>query len=346
MFWCKTRTAISNDDALLAYRQLKAVWLLMAVLSSMPACAEELPTETSVTESPTSFIPRPSLDVMDAPRDYLSGQFTELISNIDRFFGADRHYEESNKSVLQLDLTRVTGYNGDGLYILSGRAKLDLPNTEERLHLTLESNPDQNATNDQSRTQTQPTQRSTVESIAAALRFESSGNERWHFSTDTGLQFQGPATTPFTRARGSVSGTFGSWHTKASETVFWFNTIGAGETTRFDFERLLNEPLLLRISSNATWLHDQQNFDLRQDLSLFHTWDERTALLYQASVFGISEPKTHVTDYVLLVSYRYRLHRDWLFFELDPQIHFPIDKQFHTSPALVMRLEMLFNETD
>jgi len=346
MYWCKTRTAISNDDALLAYRQLKAVWLLMAVLTSIPAYAEELPSESPATEPPTTFMPRPSLDAMDAPRDYISEQFTGFVGRVDRFFGDDRHYQESNKSVLQLDLTKVTGYNGDGLYVLSGRAKLDLPNTEEHLHLTIESDADQNLSTDQSRTQQAATKRSTVQSIAAALRFERMYNERWHFSTDTGLQFQGTATTPFTRARGSVKGTLGSWHTKASETVFWFNTIGAGETTRFDIERLLSEPLLFRISSNATWLHDPQNFDLRQDFSLFHTWGERTALLYQASVFGISKPQTHVTDYVLLVSYRYRLHRDWLFFELNPQLHFPIDKQFQASPALVMRLEMLFDETD
>jgi len=320
--------------------------LLLAVLSSIPAYSEELPTETSATEAQAPFIPLPSLDVMDSPRDYLSEKFTGFVGRLDRFFGDDRHYQESNKSVLQLDLTRVTGYNGDGLYVLSGRAKLDLPNTEQKLHLTLESNPDQNASTDQSRTQTQPTQRTTAESMAAALRYESVGNERWNFSTEAGLQFQGTATTPFTRARGSVIGTLGSWHTKASETMFWFNTIGAGETTRFDIERILSEPLLFRVSSNATWLHDKQNFDLRQDLSLFHSWDERTALLYQASVFGISTPQTHVTDYVLLVSYRYRLHRDWLFLELDPQLHFPANKQFHTNPALMMRLEMLFDETD
>ncbi|MBA4381126.1 MAG: hypothetical protein C0406_01045 [Sideroxydans sp.] len=346
MFWCKTRTAISNAVASLASRRLKAAWLLMAALSSMPACAEETLTEPPVTEPLISLIPQPSLDVMDVPRDYVSEQFTGFVGRVDRFFGDDRHFQESNKSVLQLDLTRVTGYNGDGLYVLSGRAKLDLPNTEERLHLTIESDADQNLSTDQSRTQQAATKRSTVQSIAAALRFERMYNERWHFSTDTGLQFQGTATTPFTRARGSVTGTLGSWHAKASETVFWFNTIGAGETTRFDFERLISEPLLFRISSNATWLHDRQNFDLRQDFSLFHTWDERTALLYQASALGISKPQTHVTDYVFLVSYRYRLHRDWLFFELDPQLHFPAEKQFHTSPALVMRLEMLFNEAN
>jgi len=327
----------------LAIHHHKIGWLFISTLLSLPVFAEETPIEAPATEALISIVPLPSLDTMDAPRDYLSEQFTGLVSKIDQFFGEDRYFQESNKSVLQLDITRVTGYQGDGLYVLSGRAKLDLPNTEQRLHLTLESNPEQNTKTDQARTQPQPTQRSTAESIAAALRLESIDNEHWHFSTDAGLQFQGVKTTPFARVRGSVGEVFGSWHTKASETVFWFNTIGAGETTRFDLERLISEPLLFRATSNATWLHDQQNFDLRQDLSLFHTWDERTALLYQASALGISKPQTHVTDYVLLVSYRYRLHRDWLFFELDPQLHFPAKKQFHTSPALVMRLEMLFN---
>lgn len=342
MYWYKTRTVISSKPH--PTYVLRFGWLLIFVCLSLPTFAENEPPEASANEPSPALITLPSIDVMDAPRDYLSEHFTGLISNVDRFFGDDRHYEESNKSVLQLDITRVSGYQGDGLYVLSGRAKLDLPNTEQKLHLTLESNPDQNTTTDPSRTQVQPTQRSTLESIAAALRYESVGNEHWNFSTDAGLKFQGVETTPFARMRGSVGNVFGLWHANASETVFWFNTIGAGETTRFDLEKLLSDPLLFRITSNATWLHNQQNFDLRQDFSLYHTWDERTALLYQASVLGTSTPQTHVTDYVLLVSYRYRLHRDWLFFELDPQLHFPTNKQFHTSPALMMRIEMLFDK--
>lgn len=76
----------------------------------MPVYADDTPPEAASIEPPSILLPLPSLDAMDAPRDYLSGQFTGLISNVDRFFGDDRHYEESNKSVLQLDITRVTGY--------------------------------------------------------------------------------------------------------------------------------------------------------------------------------------------------------------------------------------------
>ena len=59
----------------------------------------------------------------------------------------------------------------------------------------------------------------------------------------------------------------------------------------------------------------------------------------------MSSPHTQVTDYVLLVLYRYRIHRNWMFLELSPQLHFPKEYNYRRSPMLSMRLEMLFDET-
>jgi hypothetical protein len=132
---------------------------------------------------------------------------------------------------------------------------------------------------------------------------------------------------------------------KAAQSVYWFNTIGAGETTQIDFEHVLSEPVLFRATSNATWLNDKQNFDLRQDLSFYHTLNERTALLYQLSAIGVSNPQVQLTEYVASVFYRYRLHRKWVFFELSPQFIFPKVNNFNGSFALTMRLEMLFDGT-
>ena len=299
----------------------------------------------------SELIPLPILNAMDTPRDYLANELISLVGNIDRFFGDDRNFQENNNSVFQFDLSRMAGYSGDSQYVLSGRAKLHLPNTEQRLHLTFESNPDQNPAADPSKTSKQPNPanslipKNLVDTIAAALRFEGVSGEHVHFSTDAGLQFQGLNTTPFTRARGSIEDSFDLWRVKATETLFWFNTIGAGESTQLDVERFISDPLLFRATSNATWMHDSQHLDLRQNLSLYQAWSDRTGLLYQASAIGIGRPQIHVTDYVLLFSYRHRLHRDWLFLELTPQVHFPIDKHFHSSPAFLLRLEMLFSET-
>jgi hypothetical protein len=284
---------------------------------------------------------------LDAPRDYLSGKLVGFVSSIDQFFGDDRHYQETNDSVFQIDTTRVTGYGGEHKFVVSGRANVRLPIAEKKLHLLVETNPDKNTVTDSKQNQLQPqpvTQPAAPQSIAAALRFVREEAERWHISADAGLKFQGLNTTPFARARTSLAVPAGEWRAKLAETVFWFNTTGAGETTQLDFERTISEPMLLRATSNATWLNNKQNFDLRQDLSLFHKLDERTAILYQASVIGVSRPQAQVSDYVLLVSYRYRMHRDWMYFDLSPQLHFPRERNFQSSPMLMMRLEILFDD--
>jgi hypothetical protein len=289
------------------------------------------------------------LSSIDTQRDYLSGQIIEFATGIDRFFGNDRNYQESNKSLVQLAISRATGYGGDRRLVLAVRANLSLPSTEKRLHLLLESNPDQNTTGEPTLNQNTPlTNRvDTPQSYGLALRYEKIKEElrAMHLSADAGLKFQGFHVDPFVRARGSYSIPLDQWRLKAAESVYWFNTIGLGETTQIDLEHLVSEPVLFRATSNATWLKDKQNFDLRQDFSFYQTLDERTALLYQASAIGVSNPQVELTEYVAQIQYRYRLHREWIFFELNPQLIFPKANNFNSSFALMMRLEMRLDES-
>lgn len=284
---------------------------------------------------------------LDAPREYVSGKFVDFVSSIDRFFGTDRNYQETNDSVLQLDIFRVMGYGGGNGFVPSARANIHLPMAEKKLHLLIESDPDKNASVDPKQTQSPPlSQPSAIQSYAAALRIERSEAERWHLSLDGGVKFHGviQAPTPFVRSRASLAVPLDLWNVRLSETAFWFNTIGAGETTQMDWERPISAPLMFRASSYATWLNDTQNFDLRQDAIVFHKLDERTALMYQASAIGVARPSTVVTEYVVLALYRYRLHRDWMFLEVSPQLHFPRALGFHTEKTLSLRLEMLFDK--
>jgi hypothetical protein len=72
--------------------------------------------------------------------------------------------------------------------------------------------------------------------------------------------------------------------------------------------------------------------------------DERTALQYQASAIGVSQPYVHVTNYVILMLYRYRLHREWMFLELCPQLVYPQASGTPNNAMISVRLEMLFDE--
>lgn len=304
---------------------------------------------TAVWAEPASSVVVPSLEdqalgALDESRDYVSRGFVDLVKDIDRFFGSERNFQESNDSVLQLDVTRVSGYSGNRQVVLSGRANVHLPNTEKRLHLLIESDPDKNLTTDARPGQAALTQsKQTPSSYAAAVRYEKPQDNRWHFSVDGGIRFQGLSSHLFARTRAVYDTKLAAWDMRFIETPFWFNNLGLGNSTQLDLDHSLSEPLLFRASSYATWLHDKQNFDLRQDLSLFQKLNERAAMLYQASVIGASQPQLHSSDYVLMVQCRYRLHQRWMYFEISPQMHYPQARAYHPSPMLSLRLEILLD---
>lgn len=329
--------------------------------------AAELPAETGVAASAVAETPASSsennpddsgvlpevLDVLDTPRNYVSEKFVGFVSEVDRFFGGDRNFQETNQSVLQIEWLRLMEQGGNHKNVIAGRAKLTLPATERHLHLLLETDADRQASRGQSQTQGQtvlvdPNAATTPESYSAALRFEKEREDQgpWYFSTDAGISFQGiRLPQPFARAHASYAIPLMDWRFKAMETGFWFNTTGVGETTQLDFDRLLSETVLFRASTSATWLNDPQRFDVRQDFSGFHTLENKRAVLYQASVVGTSQPQWQTSDYVLLMMYRQKIHRSWIYFDVSPQLHFPRANGYRTTPQLLLRLEMLLDES-
>jgi len=131
-------------------------------------------------------------NVMDPTRNYMSGKLESWARNIDFFFGDYRNYQESNDSVIQLDATQVVGYQGEPKYDVALNIKLSLPNTEKKLKILIETNPEEKTTSGQTKIQTRAINKpATPASIAAALRYEKKEAERWHFSTDGGIQLQG-----------------------------------------------------------------------------------------------------------------------------------------------------------
>lgn len=288
-------------------------------------------------------VPESSIfDSFDRSRDFLSQKIVNYSKRIDQFFGDERYFQEQNNSVIQLDLNETIEESGNRTFMFEGKAKIDLPSAQKRFQFVLESNPEQKTAGEVKKDlPATTTKQATPESYAASLRFVNSEQDIWHFSSDAGVKFQFPLD-PFVRARGSFSIPIQKWRMKVAETVFWFNAIGSGETTQLDMERVLSEPVMFRATSTATCLVLPQSCDLRQDFSLFHTLNERTALVYQASVIGTNKPQMEETAYILLMRYRYRVHKEWIFVEVIPQLNFPRTDDFNLNAVLLMRLEVLF----
>ncbi len=319
--------------------------------NTTPATSIDTTPATSTDAAPATpatpgIPPTPKIDSFDflqKMRNSMSGVITRAANSIDRFFAGDRHYQESNQTEFELSLSRATGYGGDRKLDLSANLNLKLPVSEGRLHLLLETDPERNAIDPTSGNSVLPNRVAVPKSAAVALRYETPKDQAWFFHTDGGLKFPLPVE-PFVRTRGGYSSMVGKWQVTAAESVYWFNTLGVGETSQLDLERIFDPQYRLHSTSTVTWLKNTQNFDMRQDLSYFYTMNDRTVWLYQLSTFGISNPQRQVTDYVALVDYRYRMHRKWMYFEVSPQYHFPKDREYKPNFAFTMRLSAMFND--
>jgi hypothetical protein len=320
------------------------LWGLVVSYSIQVFGADTVSTEPIVAEIPP-VTPVPDVfDPIEAPRDYLSGKFTRFASYIDSYFGGNQHYQERNPSVMFVNISRARGYGGSDNYDLAASLNLRLPISEGRLHLLVETDPERNLEDEPVKSSTvMNTKPATRKSIALAARYALEAKNGWSFRSDAGIRFPLPAQ-PFVRAKVGYSTPLDNWRLTIGETAYWFSRDGVGETTQIDMERQISLPILFRASSIAIWLKDKQNFDISQSFSFYHTVSDRTLLIYQASMFGISDPQPQVSDTVFLVFYRYRLHQNWLFFEITPQLHFPTANKYAASPALSMRLQMLFDD--
>ncbi|HEY6093345.1 MAG TPA: hypothetical protein VIU93_00180 [Gallionellaceae bacterium] len=315
-----------------------------AVVPASAVAAE--PSKAGATPTPEIQLPVVTglLQEADAPRNYWSEQFSNFANEVDRFFGDPRYFQEVNKSVLQINLAKVLQPGGDGSAVLDGQAKFELPATQRRFSLMLESNPEKNLSGDTSKQRpVLANDVTTSNNQSAAIRYEKPPEQTpWHYSADVGVKARIPLD-PFARTRVSYALPIDFWRMKIAQSVFWFASIGAGETTQIDFERFFTPQWLFRATSTATWMNDPHNFDLRQDFSLYHTVSDRTSVLYQTSVIGASQPELIATEYVFLMLYRYRLHKEWVFLEASPQLHFAKTNNFVTSPMLLLRMEVLFD---
>ena len=313
---------------------------LLVILILWPGAGVAQEAQTFYSEEPSYF------DWLDKPRDYLSERFVSLSNRVDRFFTDERVFQESRTSYLRFYGDLVLKKSGSSDFNPQLQAKVILPALEKRLHILLES--DSNITGEVP-TAAVPTQSGAPKvnvpnDFRAAVQVQVADTPRWNINTDAGLRFHGLTLPPFARVRASRVQTVRQWQLRFTEAVYWYEQSGMGESTQFDADYKFNDRYLGRSRTQAIWSDHDQRFDYEQSFYLFHPIDESHALSYGASIYGQSQPNTHVNDYALSATWRTRVHREWLFFDIQPGLSWPETDDFHVTPTLLLRVEAVFGD--
>jgi hypothetical protein len=296
---------------------------------------------------------QPNQDVpfqwLDKTRQTLYDTMWHSAAHVDRWFGSvedDAVYQQVYGSIAPALL--YTQY--DGLRPqLRFNVKLPLPQMDNRVHafvgrfdpnefITEQAEPSGSIP----RTYGPPTEDRTLLGIGyqqqsdhPASRFEAGTGVRLSFPLDPYVK----GSYVFQRGRLDV-GAF-----SVRETLFWQNSEGAGETTRFNLERIFDpRRLLVRYTLSAT--RSQKSAGVRgySSILFLRGLADRRAVAFEVGLDGQSQAQVPLHDYGCKLAYRQGVLRPWLIMEIRGSLDWPKDfvwQQRSASLGVGVGFEML-----
>ena len=285
----------------------------------------------------------PFFSFLDKPQNVISSGVEAFAKSIDEFFSDDKAFYEASGTYLRIQAVTIVneagviGYDGDI------KLKLRLPNTKKKLKFTLESD-----VNDRQNDLTLQPENTAIAAIEekdyfAGLQATLGRKDEWRFSPTIGLRLSSNIETYF-KFRAKRKYEFDSWSIRWHETPFWFKSSGWGMDSYLELNKKITNDDLFRTSTFARWTNEADQFELSQVFSMYHTLSKRRAISYFAGVYGVSEPTVFATHYLLGLTYRQNIHKDYLFVELIPQIKYEKTNDFHADHSIILRLEMVFKK--
>lgn len=129
------------------------------------------------------------------------------------------------------------------------------------------------------------------------------------------------------------------------ERIRWYTDDGWESRTRLDLDRSFGSSRFFRQTFEIRWREssrDEDGFRFQALTNLTQRLSSRQAVSYRWNNTLKTEPDIHMDSTVLLVQYRRRIFRKWLFCELIPQLAFQDEYDWKANPGVTLRLEVVF----
>jgi hypothetical protein len=277
-----------------------------------------------------------SHDMMDRSRGWVANYLDNLSGGIDSFF-VDVFFDETfAQENTKGSLAKISFYTrreiGDPVdYKFGVGIRLVLPHTNERLNLLLESEDEQAREGDPLESVENPT-------YSAALRFIIRETEYWTTNIDAGVKWA-MIPDPFVRLRARRFAYFDHWNMRITQTFSYFTSDGYGEDTALVFDYPLSTERLLRLETKASYLLNDDFFELRYGIGSYRELSRKAAIALVGQARGDTENGATFNHYSAAFRYRRQVYKSWMFFEVAPGLEWSGDKDYETTPVIMFRLE-------
>lgn len=135
---------------------------------------------------------------------------------------------------------------------------------------------------------------------------------------------------------------FGPWQGRFLDTLRYYTDDGWENKASIDLERHFSKRWFFRSTVNASWFENEAGLPHSLHFQVYHILNKEKALMYEMGTYFDRVPSHKMTNIQFIVRYRQRLYRDWLAFEIAPQVSFPESHDREINPGVVVKLEADF----
>jgi hypothetical protein len=283
--------------------------------------------------------------VIDAAHKRISSGVLATATWLDSFFSDPRIENEISETRVKVRFSIFAEEDDAVEYNVRANLRLDLPVLKDKLHLLIAGDPDDDEEDFQAlsgREGERPELTSADDDFSASLRYFLVDTLQRNVSLRSGVKWRNGLPTVFLEPRYRQSVPLDSWLFRFTQRLIGFTDGRRGVRTTFDFERELRQPFFFRTTLDGSWASDEEGYFYDQSFFLFQRFSSRRVIIYGWGNFFRTRPHHQLDNVVLSVRYRQRILRDWLFYEVIPQISFPDERDRDATPAILLRLEMFF----
>lgn len=251
-----------------------------------------------------------SLGWLDQTQAYTTNRANALARRVDRFFGVERSDLEAAYSSLRLS-TELRYEESDGIEPhLRLRGRVHLPRINERISLIFSEDKGEGSSYyNQNDLLNEP------QSTRVNLEVNLSDSERNRLDFRVGLRSNLKLRTSV-RYRYEDALREDMLH-RLSQTLYFIDGKGFGTFTQYQFDKVLDSTRLVRWSTELRAEESFTGVEWATSLNHISSYDENFAVIYFASLAGLSN-RHYVGRYQLGLRIRRNIARPWLFLELTP----------------------------
>jgi len=290
---------------------------------------------TKVEESEEESEEESHKGLLDRHKEYVDTQVQRASLWVDSFFVDPAYEAEQANSQFRFRPELYYSKEDDFKARLRVRARLNLPNMGRRVSLVVGAE-DESGFDD---SVDDPSDDGII-----GLQFFMKESSRWNTSLSAGIKFNEFAGFVGPRVRyADVLGEKGSY--RFTQTIRWQTNNYWQFNSRLDLNRVINDRLFFRQTFDGRWRGEKAEEEgYRTQISSFLTQrvSSVSGFQYEFSTVFHTQPDTHVDEYVLAVRYRKRTSRDWLYYEIVPQVSFEDEFDYTFNPGVRLRLEFFY----